>query len=85
VYFGQLVLKRLKLAHPLLNDTQLLGDKHPQSGPNSRTVFGLKVADQSLEVSQRKVQSTSAADEQQLINVGTRVLSVACAVPGGWW
>jgi len=51
--------------------------------PGEVTVFGLKVADQSLEISQRKAQSTSAAGEQQLINIGTRVLSVACAVPGG--
>jgi hypothetical protein len=29
-----------------------------------------------------KGQSTSAADEQQLTHIGTRVLSVACTVPG---
>jgi hypothetical protein len=40
-----LALKRLKLADPLLNNAQLFGDEHPQSGPHSRTFFGLKVAD----------------------------------------
>jgi hypothetical protein len=77
------MLKRLKLAYPLLNESQLLRDKHLQPGAHRRAFFGSKVADQNLEVSQRKTQSTSAADERQPIHIDTRVLSVACVRGAG--
>jgi hypothetical protein len=75
------VLKRLKLADPLLNGLQLLGDQRTQPGPHRRTPFGLKLIRQGSDIGQRKSQSAGAADEQQPIYISIRVLTVSCTIP----
>jgi len=77
VDFGQLVPKRLKLADPLLDEAQLVGDERSQPGPYPGTSSGSKLTDQGFEVSQRETQSTGAADKHQPIHIRTRILSVS--------
>ena len=47
--FDQFVLKGTKVADPLLDEAQLLGDERSQPGPYQGTSFGSKFADQRFE------------------------------------